>query len=429
MKKLVTLSLLGLFVLVTGSASAQELWGTGSPDWGTGASGPGPVIFKFDATSGTISATLDFTSYNWMWISGLADSGAYLYASHNTYDSIPGYMDTHDFKIAKIDRVTGIVLSDTSVAGFLGQTFSQINALDFHNGRLYAVENATSGSTIRGYAIEILLDMNGDVIGATRGAYVGPYPDCGLDYHDGLWYATSWGYSGPPKRQGSLVYVSPNIMTTDFTQLGTGPTPGVKNIGMIDGWEFDDAGNLYAVTWYPVPSSATAVYIIDPLGWTATLLYDLHSQLPNWIISLDGLSEVAVTDFKIGEAKIDWKKKPDSDKIMVNGVFDFPEGIPPDPNNVTLTVDSFTFGPIAMEVKDNGKRWEYKGAKGATDIKDMHIQWKKKEAQFEIHIDRADLGSISDWTNPVVFSLQIGTHEGYESVLMNDQKDKWTYHK
>ncbi len=249
------------------------------------------MIFKFDTPTGLISTTFSFGTHNWMWISGLADSGKYLYASHNTYDTIPGYLDTHDFKIAKIDRYTGAALSDTSIAGFLGQTFSQVNALDFNNGRLYAVENATSGSTIRGYAMEILLDADGDVVGATLGAFVGPYPDCGLDYHDGLWYATSWGYSGPPKLEGSLVYTSPDIMTTPFTQLGTGPMPGVKGIGMIDGWEFDKAGNLFAVTWYNEPASATAVYSIDTSTWTATSLYDLFIQLPPAIISLDGLSE------------------------------------------------------------------------------------------------------------------------------------------
>ncbi len=294
MQKLLTiLAVVGLILVGSSPAGAGELWGTGSPDWGTGASGPSPVIFKFDTSDGDIGKTFSFETSNWMWISGLADSGKYLYASHNTYDTVTGYLDTHDFKIAKINRYTGAVLSDTSIAGFLGQTFSQVNALDFVNGKLYAVENATSGSTIRGYAMEILLDANGDVVGATKGAYVGPYPDAGLDFHDGLWYATSWGYTPPPKKEGSIVYTSPDIMNTPFTQVGTGNS-AVQGIGMIDGWEFDEAGNLFAVTWYPVPSSATAVYSIDTSTWTATLLYDLAPQLPGDIISLDGLSDVVV---------------------------------------------------------------------------------------------------------------------------------------
>ena len=198
MKNLLTIITISCVMLCMVSiAGAGELWGTGSPDWAYAASGPSPVIFKFDTATGVIGTTFSFGAHNWMWISGLADSGKYLYASHNIYNlkTEPRSPDTHDFKIAKINRYTGAVLSDTSIAGFLGQTLSQVNALEFNDGRLYGVENATSGSTIRGYAMEILLDANGDVVGATKGAFVGPYPDCGLDYYNGVWYATSWGYT------------------------------------------------------------------------------------------------------------------------------------------------------------------------------------------------------------------------------------------
>ena len=279
-----------LLSMGTTALAAVELWGTGSPDWGSGASGPSPVIFKFDTSTGTINTTFSFTTNNWMWASGVADSGQYLYASHNTYDTVEGYLDTHDFKIAKIDRTTGAVISDTSISGFLGQTYSQVNALDFKDGKLYAIENASSGSTLRGYAMEIGLDTLGDVNGATQGAYVGPYPDAGLDYHDGLWYATSWGYPGGSSQQGSLVYTSPNIMTTAFTQVGT----GVTGIGMIDGWEFDNAGSLFGVSWYDADYSAMSVYDINTSTsqWTATSLSDLSSQLPRSITNLNGLSDV-----------------------------------------------------------------------------------------------------------------------------------------
>jgi hypothetical protein len=285
-------SIMALFLAVGGTASAQELWGTGSPDWGTGASGPGPIIFQFNPYTGIISKTLSFESYNWMWISGIADNGVYLYAFHNTYNSDPeSFTDTHDFKIAKIDRVTGAVLSDTWVSGFLGQVFSQPNALDFHEGRLYAIENATSGSALRGFAFEILLNADGDVVGATVGAYVAPYPDCGLDFHGGLWYATSWGYT-PAHKQGSIIYTSPDIMNINFVQVGTGDS-AVSGIGMIDGWEFDDLGNLIAVSWYdPTDWIANEVFQIDLTNRTASKLCDLTSQMPGTIISLDGLSDI-----------------------------------------------------------------------------------------------------------------------------------------
>jgi len=289
MRYLGIVATIAVCLAVSATAGATGvMWGTGSPDWSYTLSGPSPVIFQFDTSTGVISTTFSFETSNWMWTSGVADNGKYLYASHNIYDikTDPRSTNTHDLRIAKIDRDTGAVLSDTSISGFLGQTYSQVNALDFHCGRLYAVENATSGSNIRGYALEIQLDANGDVVGAVRGAYVGPYPDCGLDYHDGLWYATSWtaspgGYLG----ETSNIMTSPDIMNTAFTTLGT-----ASGIGMIDGLEYDSSGNIYAVSWYG--PSATSVYGLNPGTWAATSLYDLQGQLPSKIIQLNGLSEV-----------------------------------------------------------------------------------------------------------------------------------------
>lgn len=301
MRKFWILAIVVGFVLACGSADAQELWATGSPDWGVGASGPGPIIFKLDASAGAIGTTFTFEGDRWMWISGLADSGRFLYAAHNTYDVMPGLMDTHDFKIAKIDRVSGAVLSDTSVAAFLGQGFSQINALDVRDGRLFAVENASSNSTLRGYALEILLDAGGDVVGAVRGAFVGDYPDCGLDYRNGLWYATAWGYASDGT-QGSLVFTSPDIMHTPFTQVGTGDSV-VTSIGMIDGWEFAKDGTLFAVSWYGDNYPATSVYRINTNAWAATPAFDLASQLPAAIVALDGLSDVVPVPATIGACK------------------------------------------------------------------------------------------------------------------------------
>ena len=270
----------------TGTASAESLWGTGSPDWAYGASGPSPVAFLFDTSSGNVTKTLSFGTSNWMWTSGIADNGKYLYLSHNIYDTMET-TNTHDFKIAQVDRATGAVISDVSIAGYLSQTYSQVNALDFYNGKLYAVENASSRSTIRGYAIEVQLDVTGKVSGATQGAYVGGYPDSGLDYHNGQWYATSWK-SEAPDVESSWIATSPDIMATAFTNIGyTSP------VGFIDGMEFDQAGNLFAVSWHTNP---TWVYSINTSTWGVTSLYDLDSQLPSAIVQLNGLSEVVVPE-------------------------------------------------------------------------------------------------------------------------------------
>ena len=106
MKKLITIiTIICVMLCMVSVAGAGELWGTGSPDWGYGASGPSPVIFKFDTSTGIISTTFSFETYNWMWISGLADSGKYLYASHNTYDTASGVFWTR--MTSRLPRSTG----------------------------------------------------------------------------------------------------------------------------------------------------------------------------------------------------------------------------------------------------------------------------------------------------------------------------------
>jgi hypothetical protein len=101
-----------------------------------------------------------------------------------------------------------------------------------------------------------------------------------------------------------LVYTSPDIMNINFTQLPAGPEfgerPGVKGIGMIDGWEFDGAGHLFAVASFDAVAyvwSDMHVYAVNSVltgARNATPLYDLSSQLPVGITSLNGLSEIVV---------------------------------------------------------------------------------------------------------------------------------------
>lgn len=282
MKKLLTvLAVAGLILLGSspaGAAPGVVMWGVGNPA-GT-VSGQSPVIFKFDSSLGDLpTVTFGFDALNWMSIKGLADSGKYLYASQNTYDN------PSEFRIAKIDRSTGAALTSTSIFGWLGQTNSQVIALKIKDGKLYGVENAmSSGSTLRGYAIEIHLNASGDVIGATPGAYIGPSPDGALTFYDGLWYATSHGLQPNGVDGGSVIFTSPNIMTTAFTQVGSGNS-AVVGIISICGWEFDNAGSLLAVE----SNNATQVFTIDLPTRQATQRFNL-SLLPN-VTSLDALSD------------------------------------------------------------------------------------------------------------------------------------------
>jgi DNA-binding beta-propeller fold protein YncE len=136
---------------------------------------------------------------------------------------------------------------------------------------------------------------------------------------------------------------------------------------------------------------------------------------------------IKMASFVIDHAKIDFKKKPDDDKINAKGSFLLGQGASVIPGeDVTVRIGSFS-QKIQMDVKDNGKKWEYKRAKGAFGIKDMKIEWKAKEATFEIHVDDADLGDMAGWTNPVTISLKIGNDLGKQSIVMTQKKDTLTY--
>ena len=204
---------------------------------------------------------------------GVADSGDYLYASHNTLS------DPYNFQIAKINRATGAVLSDTYVKSWLGVSYSQVNALDWNGGNLYGVENSTSYNSNRGRAVMVSIGSTGDPVGASYGAVVGGAPDGALEYDNGTWYASDW-------RTGSSSWIkkSTDIMGTNFA--ATNSTSGV---GLVSGWEFDDAGHLLGVSWY----YDFHVYDINlDTGVATSLGYDLRSQLPGNITMMGGLSEV-----------------------------------------------------------------------------------------------------------------------------------------
>lgn len=144
-----------------------------------------------------------------------------------------------------------------------------------------------------------------------------------------------------------------------------------------------------------------------------------------WLLSPPG----KMYSFIIEEAKIDFKKKPDDDKIHVKGSLQVISDACSNGVNISEDV-TVTIGPysemINMESKDKGKKWEYKRPKGANGIKDMKIEWKGDQAKFDIHVD--DLANLN-WENPVTISIQIGDDKGSEIVEMRMKKDNWDYHK
>lgn len=159
----------------------------------------------------------------------------------------------------------------------------------------------------------------------------------------------------------------------------------------------------------------------DPgLSW-----YDSDNQADSFTFEVQVLR--AMDSFVIDHAKIDFKKKPDDDKVRVQGKLD-PASDVAISEDVTVTVGPLSPQTITMEEKGKkGDKWEYKRPKGESGIKHMKIHWKDGEAKFDIRVDKADLGDMSTWTNPVTISIQIGDDVGSESILMREKKHHWDY--
>ncbi len=179
--------------------------------------------------------------------------------------------------------------------------------------------------------------------------------------------------------------------------------------------------------------SRTVTVVFTALQGAQSASLDIGSDDPARPLSaqlLTGTGILSIPGFAVEEAKIDWKKKPDDDKIMVKGSF----VLPPGSNGVaagepvTVVVGKFT-QTIVMEEKGKGKNWEFHRAKGDTGIKDMKVEFKKNEITFEMHVDKEELAAMSDWDNPVLVSLRIGDDLGEATVLLVEHKDKWEYHK
>jgi len=138
----------------------------------------------------------------------------------------------------------------------------------------------------------------------------------------------------------------------------------------------------------------------------------------------------AGSEFEIEHAKIDFKNKPDDDKVHVKGqlgnVCYIGVTISDD---VTVTIESGGVLSETITMEEKGKKsekWEYKRPKGGMgDIKDMKIDWKK--GKFDVHMDKADLSGLTDPDN-VTIGITIGGHDfGSETITMTVKKNKWEY--
>ncbi|MFC1574097.1 SBBP repeat-containing protein, partial [Candidatus Latescibacterota bacterium] len=144
--------------------------------------------------------------------------------------------------------------------------------------------------------------------------------------------------------------------------------------------------------------------------------------------SQDVDTTVPFDEFAVTKAKIDFKKKPDDDKVRVEGKLEI-NTVNGDGVDIFDEV-TFNVGPLSetitmVEKGKKGEKWEYKRPKGGTgDIKHMKIDWKK--GTFDIHMDKVDLTEV---TNPVTISIQIGDYWGTESITMKEHKHHWDYRR
>lgn len=130
-----------------------------------------------------------------------------------------------------------------------------------------------------------------------------------------------------------------------------------------------------------------------------------------------------MSSFVIDHAKIDFKAKPNDDKVSVKGKLEIGNGVAIS-EDVIVTVGPFS-ETISMEEKGKeGEKWEYKRPKGGTGkIKQMTIDWKK--GTFDFSMDKVDLSLMTD-PDEVTISIQIGDDVGEATITMTETKH-WDY--
>ncbi len=147
--------------------------------------------------------------------------------------------------------------------------------------------------------------------------------------------------------------------------------------------------------------------------------------------SVGWLALPAGSEFRIENAKIDFKKKADDDKVHVKGQLKAVcwESVPTSGNiEVRIgTLTPWTVSIAAIEEKGKeGEEWEYKRPKGDPgEVKNMTIDWKK--GSFDIHIDKADLSGLTDPGDVNIGVMIGGSDFGDETIVMTAKDGKWEY--
>lgn len=264
MKYFFTILTILLFFLLSGVAQAVTMWASASST--TSAESE---IFKLDTSTGKVVAGSKWSytgNYGGSAVApmSIADSGDYLYGAGIWYSNYSA--------IQKLDRTTGASLgSQQFVGGWNQYSFAHLNALEYANGKLYAVDNTTVGANShRGHVIEMTLDASGDVDTVSVGAYIGAAPDGALEYREGNFYASSWKSGGDPGVSSIMKIDAADIgdSTKSFTELSS-TTPAS---GLMDGWQFDSNGDLIAVSW-----QNDGLYSINPTtGGTTTVASSIN---------------------------------------------------------------------------------------------------------------------------------------------------------
>jgi len=190
------------------------------------------------------------------------------------------------------------------------------------------------------------------------------------------------------------------------------------NLDATNNWWGDASGPYHPTSW---------IYMGSPYGPNDSLGDEVSDYVlyDPWLEALYRPT-TPMSSFIIDHAKLDFKKKPNDDKVHVRGTLEL--GVAS--NGVDISEDVIvTVGPLCDTIKmeqkgKQGEKWEYKRPKGGEgDIKHMTIDWKN--GKFDFSMDKADLSGLTD-PDEVTISIQIGDDLGEATIQMTETKH-WDY--